>query len=266
MRRSNRAGSSARAKRPKNRLNALVLLVVALICLGGCGRGGGDAVVAQVGANKITESTLHHWVATFIRGDFYQVIGAKAPAGLATDPPDYASCVSAAKTLVPRPGSGKPRLNTRQLETRCHELYEAVKLEALSYLISALWTKEQAAQLGHPVTDSEVHTRLQGLIAEKYKTQQAFQSYLRNKGWSLADMNYILKRNLGSERVLEAIRRQAASGGTRAFARVVLRNNAKWTAKTNCRAGYLVWQCQEYKPTSPTTRSPAVLFEEMGVR
>lgn len=136
-------------------LNKLVSLAVSIaslvflaISLPGCGKSasGADSVVAQVGKSPITESTLRHWAATFLRGDFFSGTGHKAPAGLGTDPPNYAACVAAAKTLTPAPG--KPKLNATQLNRRCHELYRSVSVEALSFLIGSLWSIGQVAELG----------------------------------------------------------------------------------------------------------------------
>jgi hypothetical protein len=244
-------------------LSSIVFAGLAVVGCGGTA-GNGDPVVAQVGSTKITESTLHHWMATFVRGDFYATIGTKAPAGLATDPPNYAACVAAAKTIEPRPSSGKPRLTGTQLEQKCHALYRDVRSEALSYLISVLWSIGEAGEMGRTVSDREVQKQIDTLITRTYKTQQAFFTYLDNKGWSLADMHYIVKRNLLSQLVNDVAANKAISqNGQRAFVNMVLRRNAKWTTKTKCQTGYLVWQCKGYKPTAPSDPSPAVLFEEI---
>jgi hypothetical protein len=239
------------------------------VSLAGCGgsSGAGGTVVAQAGRATITEATLNHWMATFVRGDFFQATGgSKAPAGLATDPPDYGSCAKAAKTLAPSPSSGKLILTRTQLEHRCHELYRYVRQEALSYLISVLWAVGQGAELGKHVSEQQVQGHLSTIIREQYKTQQAFATYLANKGWSLADMQYILKRNLLVQKLQADAETKASrlGGGQHALVKVILTRNARWTAKTHCRAGYIVWQCREYKPTSTANESsPAIMFEEM---
>jgi hypothetical protein len=120
----------------KSRLAAIVITTVLVALLAaGCGSSSGSSgtVVARVGGATITEATLDHWMATFVRGDFYQATGGlKAPAGLATDPPNYSSCVSAAKTLAPSPSSGKLILTSTQLERHCRALVKYVRSEALS--------------------------------------------------------------------------------------------------------------------------------------
>jgi hypothetical protein len=250
---------------------AVIALTAAVIsgCGGGSGSGG---VVAQVGGTPITQATLNHWVATFIRGDYYQVIAKKAPAGLATDPPDYRACVGAAKSLAPIRNSGKPILGEAQLGRRCRQLYQDVRLEALSWLISVLWQKGQAAERGEQVTDAALERNLDKWAKEKYGTRQALMAYLDKKGWSLADLHYILKRNLLSELNLIDLHRKATrvttdpAGIQKALLKYLLKLNARWTSKTSCGAGYVVWQCKEYTPRTSTNPSPAVLFEEMSVR
>ncbi len=251
-------------------------LIVAGVLLGallaGCGgtSGSSDAVVAEVGSTPITESMLNHWTATFVRGDFYQVNAGKAPLGLATDPPDYASCVKAAKTLAPSPSSGKRILTAAQLDHRCHILYGFVRDEALSYLISALWADGMSAEIGKHVSNEDVQRTINESIKKGYKTQQAFATYLANRGWSLSDMRYVVKRNLLNQKLTADAQRKAASlgGGERAFGQVLLQRISKWTKKTSCHAGFVVLRCKEYRAkkasTVPEEASPAVIFEEMN--
>jgi len=238
----------------------------------GCGgaSGSSDPVVAQVGRASITESTLNHRVAAFVRSDFYAVNVSKAPPGLATDPPDYASCVRAAKTLAPPASSGKRIFTAAQLERRCHSLYTYVRQEALSDLIYGLWAVGQDAEIGKHVSDQAVQQDLGELVKKHYKTQQAFATYLANAGWSLADMHYNVKRSLLAQQLAADSEAKARKlgGGEQALVKVILQRNVKWTNKTNCRAGYVVSQCKEYKATpastTPIESSPAVIFEEMN--
>lgn len=243
-----------------------MIIALASVLVTGCGGTGGssDPVVAQVGNTNITESTLHHWTAVFMRGDYFSTTNTKAPAGLATEPPNYPSCVAAAKTIEPSPSSGKPRLTEAQLNQKCHALYKAVRSEALSYLISVLWEIGQAQEMGRTVSDQEVQKQINTLISRTYKSQQAFFTFLDRKGWSLADMHYIVKRNLLSQIITDAaVNRATTKAGQRAFVDAVLQRNAKWTTKTQCHTSELVWQCEGYKPPATSGQSPAVMFEEI---
>jgi hypothetical protein len=244
------------------------LALIALFAFAGCGGSAGDKTVAQVGSSKISESMLNHWVATFVRGDFYQVVGRRAPEGLATDPPNYPSCVRAAKTLAPSLASGKPRLDESQLDVKCHQLYANLRSEALSYLISVLWAEGEGAELGRKVSDAEVQSSLNQIEAKQHPGRQAFMTFLHNKGWSLADIHYVYKRNLLQQTIFANTQKKAreAGGSQQALVSAVVRRNAKWTAKTKCSAGLVVWQCPNYHATKTSTPSPAVIFEEMGQR
>jgi hypothetical protein len=250
--------------------------VLSLAFAAGCGSSsssGGNAVVAQVAGKKITESTLNHWTAVFMRGDFYQAAGRKAPIGFASDPPRPEACVSVAKTFaaktVPTPGVKKPKLSEGQLQVKCRALYTQVRQEALGYVLSILWGEGQVAELGRKVTDREVQQNLKELIVNTYHTQQNFQTTLANKGWSLADIQYIIRRNILGRIFVAALKAKAAKlgGGQSTFVKLVNQSNAKWSTKTNCRPQDLVWECQEYKPSAALgSSSPAVLLEEMGAR
>jgi hypothetical protein len=258
-----------------SKLMFLVMIVGALLLgtlLAACGRASGssDAVVARVDGTPITESTLNHWVATFVRGDFYQVNGHKTPVGLATNPPNYASCVTAAKTLAPAPSSGKRILTAAELGRRCHLLYRFVREEALTYLISALWDVGMTEEIGKHVSDQEVEQYLHGLVKRQYKTRQAFVTYLAARGWSLADMHYILKRNLLDQLLTADAEKKAnrLGGSEHAMGEILVQREAKWVKKTSCRPGDVVMRCAGWKakagPTKPDELSPAVIFEEMN--
>ncbi len=243
-------------------LMALSLAVLGLAACGGSGGGIPGNAVAMVGKTPITYASLNHWAATFVRGDYYQVTQKRAPAGLASDPPNYAACVSAAETIAVKP----PKPTPTQLQGKCHQLYEAVKLEALRYLISALWSADQSAELGHKITETDINERIAQLQKEDYPQPGAFEAYLTNKGWSRADLHYIVKRNLLSGEVLKDIEKQAGKGhaGEKALTRLLQSSASKWTARTTCRPKYVVLQCKEYKGVAPTGPSPAVLFEQMA--
>jgi hypothetical protein len=250
-------------------LASLSLGVAGLGACGGSGGGGPGDVVAQVGTTAITKATLDHWVATFIRGDYYSAIGRKAPAGLGSDPPNYAACASAAKAAAQQASSGTPQLGKAQLERKCHELYDAVRPEALSYLISVLWSIGEGKERGQEVTDAEVSRKLAKVVSEQYPKQGQLETFLTDKGWTLADMRYILKRNILAATFLASVEKEANNQGSgqRTLVKLVNGITARWAVKTSCHAGYVVWQCKQYRAAAATasaTPAPAAVLEEMA--
>ena len=247
-------------------LSACLAVALAAMALYGCGGGQrGSDVVARVGAKEITHATLSHWTATFVRGDYYVVERKKAPTGLATNPPDYLACVEAAKTIRSPSATNAP-FTAAQLDTKCHELYASVTQEALKYLISVLWSEGQATERGYKITDADIAERIAQTQKEDYPRPGQFASYLTNKGWSRADLSYIVKRNLLVGEVLKALEAEAGNKGLKgqlALARLVAGNARKWSFKTSCTPGFIVEQCKQYRGAQLKTKPAAVIFEEM---
>jgi hypothetical protein len=242
-------------------------LIAGLLVLGlaSCG-GGGDPTVATVGKTKISRATLNHWMATMVGGDYQELVGSSAPAGLVSEPADYSRCVAAAKTIKPAslPASIP---NEARLTIRCRQLYTAVKEQALSYLISALWRSEEGAEIGQSVSDREVSKELQELAYSNYKSPAAFRRFLASRHWSIADERFLLKRNLLDTKFLQRTKARTAAlgGGEKTYGKLVVENVAKWRAKTHCSSGYTAWQCRTDGSTGEASDpSAAVLVEQLG--
>jgi hypothetical protein len=248
---------------------ASVALVVTLLAACGGAQDHRGRVIARVGTTTITESTLHHWMATLVSYGYFEAVGAPAPKGLASDPPNYATCVSAAQALQRRTGSASAatstaKLTAAQLATKCRQLYHSVGLQALSSLISVLWGVGQAAELGQAVSSQEVAHRARELQFERYPTPRSLQTYLSNSGLSLTDFRYMIKNDLLSSLVLNGFKREAGAGGQQAVVSLINASNVRWKAKTSCSSSYLVWQCRGFNEAARTPPSVAVLLEEIS--
>ncbi len=241
-------------------------LIAGLLILGlsSCG-GSGDPTVATVGKTKISRSTLNHWMATMVGGDYQENVGNTAPVGLVSEPADYSRCVSAAKAIKPKslPASVP---NEARLRIRCRQLYTAVKEQALSYLISALWRSEEGAEVGQNVSDREVARNAQEVAYSNYRSPAAFHRFLASRHWSLADERFLLKRNLLDSKFLERLKARVAAlgGGEKTYGKLVQENVAKWSKKTSCSSGYTAWQCRPGGSTAEADPSAAVLVEQLG--
>jgi len=242
------------------RFVTVMVAVVAGVCIAGCG-GGGDGPVAEVNGVGIPKPMLAHWMSVVLGGDYAQNVGSRAPDGLVAEPADYDKCTRAGAEIK---GKGAP-LPESTLLARCKQLHEAVKLQALSYLIAVQWRVNEAKEYGEGVTDQEVRRQLERVKTEQFPKPGAFQAYLRERHWSEADEMYLLKRNLLDEKFFQRITREGnKSGGGRAVVtRLVEEANQKQTGKTTCKPGYIVWQCKQYKGSSDT-QPPAVLVEQIA--
>jgi hypothetical protein len=245
----------------KRLLPALALLAVAF--LSSCG-GSSGKTVAVVGNTKLSQATLSHWMTVTLGGDYHAATGLSAPEGLVSDPVDYPRCVSVAARALAR--AGKARLSDAELRSKCRQLNAGIKEQALSYVLSVLWAIEEGNQIGSRVSEGEVTRRMRELADRDYHGPVQFARTLAQLRRTTADERFLVKRNILEDRFLERIDKQVArlGGGEQTKVKVVLQNNAKWTAKTDCSPGYLAWECKQYRSSKAASPAPAVVLEELA--
>jgi hypothetical protein len=110
------------------------------VCLGACG-GEPDRVIVRVGASVITRSALLHWMSVL------------APGHDVPDSPGYGACEASRRKLV-------FDADTRVLEQECAQQYDALREQALRWLISARWVIGEAQDRGLAPSPSSVGARL----------------------------------------------------------------------------------------------------------
>jgi hypothetical protein len=173
--------------------------------------------------------------------------------------------VAAAKAIKPKslPASIP---NEARLAIRCRQLHTAVKEQALSYLISALWRSEEGAELGQSVSGRELAHKVQETASTDYKSPAAFRRFLASRHWSLGDERFLLKRNLLDTKFLERLKQRAAAlgGGEQTYGKLVQENVAKWSAKTSCSSGYTAWQCRPSGSTAEAEPSASIVIEQLA--
>lgn len=243
--------------------------VAVSLALGLSACGGGDKTVATIGETKISQAVLDHWMNVVLGGDYRTALNGLAPAGLVSDPPRYARCVSVAEGIVPKVAGG-PKLTAPQLLVKCHQLYTAIKEQALSYVLSVLWSRGQAAELGlHMPSEGEISSGLRALIYAQFKDPANFRKVIAGQRRSLADVRFLIKRNILQTEIAPRIKARAArlGGGERTYYKLVVQNSARWQAKTSCSPGYRAWECKQYGSGDEAKPPPAVVLEyfEKGI-
>lgn len=248
---------------------AASLFIVSVIC--SCGRSDPASVtVIKVDGSPITRATLSHWMSVIAAGDNFEHVGRPAPRGLVSDPPDYRACKAAIESIGPPKEALAARLEERRIGLQCRQLYEAVKEQAVSFLIQTMWTAKEARRLGVEVSGREVELSLAKTKAE-YKTGKSFRAFLASNGRTMADERFLLRRNLQAQQ-LEARRRRVLSKTVKdkaalghALVADYLKAIGMRTAHTKCSPGYVVQECSTYShPPSVETPSPAVLVEQIA--
>jgi hypothetical protein len=250
----------------------LTLLLVCLVAVlvAGCGSskptststtGVGGVVVARVGDIPITRAEVSHWMETLAGIDYYPLShGLSLPEGLISDPPNYPHCVARLEALAQASPSGVySKITGPQLLTKCHELYQALKAQAVSYLTGADILINYAHEIGITATNTDTMHLFTAIKAREFPTEQALHTYLQQRRMTLADELFQVKY-YALEQKAEAKLKTQGKQALAAFAQA----ETHWATKTTCQPGYIAEHCNNYnKKLNPET-SPAVLMEQIA--
>ena len=237
------------------------LLAVSASLIGCGGEQRGVARIDGVADSAIDRGTLDHWMQALVGLDYRQTVGTRGPRGLVAEPADYPRCVAAARSIASS-RSGAAPLSDEQVSAKCHELYLAVKAQALDFLISAHWTIAEAAEQGIRVSGAELRREFTRFRKRPYPTERALHAYLSERQWTLSDMLYEVKQGILVRRLLPSFERKVkqAGGGEKVYARLASVRFKALIAKTSCEPRYVVPNCREYHGF-PAPRPPNVILE-----
>jgi hypothetical protein len=249
--------------RPAGAIRALPALCgVALVVLGltACGQktasssdyGLSGAEVVRVGRHSITKATLDHWTAVEGALTYKYPLGHPAPKGLVPDPPDYADCI-AYSAATAEAQHVRPKPTTAQLKVQCKQKYQALQDHMLDILITNYWVSEEAANKGLRVTAKEV----QQAFHRQFPTQAKFRKFLAITGERPSDQRLLIKHKLLLEKLQWSVSplrghvgpesEQMADQVDLSIDKLSDELKRKWTPQTNCRAGYVVSECRQFR-------------------
>jgi hypothetical protein len=248
---------------------ALVVAVLLLAATGlaGCGSSGaasgspGGEVVAEVGGSPITRAAVSHWMGTLAGEDYYELSASHTlPAGLVSDPPDYAECVSRLQAAAGNARAASS-LTATGLLTKCRQINLALRIQAAGFLVQEQWLTSIARDEGIVASEQEVQTLFRRIRAEQYPTEADLRQYLASRRSSVADELVRIKEDVLGQRISKKL----TAGGHRA-ATELMAIERSWTAKTSCSAGYVVEHCKQFKGEQiyPGGLSAAVLMEKVA--
>jgi len=223
-------------------------------CVAGCGgsgsggSGGGlpAGVVASVGGRVVSLGTLEHWARAEGKLANMAQIGAANPAWVQPDPPSYRGC---AARLAP---AGATAAVLAGLRRTCQASYHDLQSKALAYLLRLMWEEQQAAEEHIPLTRPELEREYQTYTRGAYPNPGELQQLLAYAGLSVADETQRIKKNMLEGKLQErALQRVHADAGNKASEHAAqVRESAKLARlldETNCRPGYLVEVCRQYR-------------------
>jgi hypothetical protein len=238
----------------------LACTAILALALSACGGSSGNRIVASIdGRTDVTQAVLNHWMVVVLGGDYRAALGELAPEGLVSEPVNYQRCESVAEGIVPK-AAGKPKLTRKQIGVKCRQLNTAIREQALSYVLSVLWRREEAKESGlHLPSQGEISSKLRTLINAQFKDPKNFRKVIAGQRRSVADVRFLLKRNILEEEIISRIKAHA-HGDRRNYSKLVLQKNAMWQARTSCAEGYQAWECKQYSGHEAKP-PPAVVLE-----
>jgi hypothetical protein len=237
-------------RRPRGRLGAMARMGISLALLGavsagavGCGGAPSDAI-AQVNGTPITVAALEHWMRIAVAGTSTpSASGAAIP-----KPPDYTACIAALAADAAKPAKGAKAPSHAQLKAQCASEYESLKTDALGYLISADWLIGEASAQDVAVTDRQVHARLISIVRQEFPAKGSFARFLHSSPYTVSDLLLRIKLEMLSERIeRKVLGRAGKATQKRSFAAFKTAFRKRWTARTDCRPGYVVLNCRQYR-------------------
>jgi hypothetical protein len=126
--------------------------------------------------------------------------------------------------------------------------YRAAKAEVLGFLISADWLIGESSSLGIKLSDAEVKRALVKEKVAAFPEPAKFKAYLHSSGETVSDLLLNLKVHLlGQKLEQRELKGKSQAAKKKAFEAFVKAFRKKWTAKTECRSGYVVEDCKQYK-------------------
>jgi len=219
-----------------------------------------EAVVARVGTVPITRAQVNHWMHSLGGSAYYYVSHSlTVPEDLVSDPPNYGRCVSTLEAVAARSPLGHARENASELLTKCHELNEAFRINALNYLLNTEREIQIGAQEGVVATPQQTQRFFQQLKHREYPTETALRTYLESRRVSLSDLLLEAKLDLISKGLTKKI--DNAQEGAR-FEKL----EKQMVAKTTCEPGYVVEGCSEFTGNTryPNLTAPSALMEQVS--
>lgn len=230
-------------------LGAIIAVIVGLTA---CGSSiPGDAVV-QVGGSSISKATLDHWtpIEAVLASGYSHNLTQSVPKGVPV-PPNYTACIASLGAALLPPGKDQSKPTAAQLRSRCRQRYETLRQHMLGILISFEWLLGESADQGVKVTDAEVEQQFEKFKHERFPTEATFQKFLAFTGMSVSDELFLTKKILLSTKIAQKLTGVeglvAQQRQPRRLVRIAEEYTKKWTARTNCRAGYVVPGCKQYK-------------------
>ena len=156
-----------------------------------CGSGVPGNSVADVAGNPITVQAFNHWMYVAAKGNASQG-GAGQPVIVPNDPPDFANCIAQARKEIP----AVAKQSDKQLKSACQSLFTSLSSQVMDFLIRGYWYQADAVKQHVHITDAQVQKEFNTEKSQQYPTESAFQTFLKQSGYTLQDLLFRVRLNL----------------------------------------------------------------------
>jgi foldase protein PrsA len=180
-------------------LSALGAVFFVAVSLTACGGGVPGNGVAKVGDMVITKAQFDHWIGIANASSAGSLPGQTRPP--VPDPPSFTQCVSYLQSTAPKPAKGQPAPTAAQFKGQCQQQYNTLRDQVMQFLVTSDWVIGEASDQGVSVTDKQVSTQLNTIVAQQFPKPADFQKFLSQSGETMADLQFRVRLNLLSDKI-----------------------------------------------------------------
>jgi foldase protein PrsA len=176
------------------KLAALAAFFVVAALIAGCGSSSGlGDNAATVAGNPISTKAVGHWMYIAAKEQAAQAAeeGETEPVITAPDPPNFASCIKQIRAQVTTLASAP----AKTLKSDCKQVFTEYSGEVMAYLIEGYWYQADAHKLGVTYTNKALNSQIDKIKKASFKTNAAFNAYLKESGETLADLQFQIRVN-----------------------------------------------------------------------
>jgi foldase protein PrsA len=171
---------------------ALGAFFVVAAGISACGSSSGLSgnAVAEMAGNPITVSAYKHWMFVAEKGNSSESPG--SPVIVPTDPPGFTGCIKQVRAQIP----SLAKTSDKSLKSDCKQLFTSLNATVMDFLVKAYWYQAEAHRLHLKITTAAINTAYTTAKNEQFKTQAAFESFLKETGQTVADIRFRVLVNL----------------------------------------------------------------------
>jgi foldase protein PrsA len=171
---------------------ALGAFFVVAVGISACGSSSGvtSNAVADMAGSPITIAAYKHWMFVAEKGNSSESPG--SPVIVPTDPPGFTGCIKQVRAQIP----SLAKTSNKSLKSDCKQLFTSLNATVMDFLIKAYWYQAEAHRLHLKITTAAINTAYTTAKNEQFKTQAAFEAFLKETGQTVPDIRFRVLVNL----------------------------------------------------------------------